>query len=305
MSFFRMPFFVLIASLSAMATSAFAEIVADEEMHRGKYEHFLTRAMLNGKGPFTVLIDTGSNETILMDAALDALDIPASAGRSVNAHGAAGNMDLKYYKLEEIALGGLTAKAPRVLGARGGLEDLVKEGVAVVIGIDIIGDYIVEFDQTAGRFRLHSSDSDMSEETDGWLSAEIKPGLAGLSFTTVSLNGAEMPALFDTGASRTIINLAAAEAAGYTHGDPRLSPGEKPVRGFGGEPAPSMTATGAKISWGGLNLEGQSVTISQASAFDLLRMSEGPGMIAGAPLFGDRDFVVDYEKGTVFIGPKR
>lgn len=305
MSFFRMTILILVAVFPVMAQSAFAEIVADEKMHRGKYEHFLTSAMLNGKGPFTVLIDTGSNETILMDAALDALDIPASAGRTVNAHGATGNMDLKYYNLDEIALGGLAIEGPRVLGARGGLEDLTKEGVAAVIGVDIIGDYIVEFDQTAGRFRLHAKGSDLSQKTDGWLTAKINPGLAGLSFTTVSVNGAEMPALFDTGASRSIINLAAAKAAGYAHGDPRVSPAEKPVKGFGGQPAPAMTATGAQILWGGLMLKDQDVTISDSSVFELLRMSEDRGMIAGAPLFGDRDFVVEYERGVVFIAPER
>ena len=289
--------------LTLLATAPLqAEPLADETLTRGEKGHFLTEMMINQQGPYTVLIDTGASNTILMQPLIEELALSPVGSNSHTAQTASGSVPISFYALDSLGIAGLELGRLRAVGATGANPTLNNDGVEAIIGLDILRNYLLEFDQSANRFRLHDQDADLSARLAGWTEIPMRRGMAGLSFTDIAVNGAVIPAVFDTGASRNIINMSAAGAAGYGHGDPRASMDE-PVIGFGGQATPAFKVEGADLGWSDLRLEGQTVTIAQAPIFDILRMSGGPAMIAGAPMFANRSFIVDFARMTIWISP--
>ncbi|MDG2043409.1 MAG: retroviral-like aspartic protease family protein [Maricaulis sp.] len=289
--------------LALMADApAQAQIVAEAELTRGSKGHFLTEMMINGQGPYTVLVDTAASATFLMQTTAGALGLTETGGHGGMAQTATGQVEITLYNLESLVFDDLDFGAVRVVGAPADHPDLAMDGVDAIIGADLLGDYLLEFDQSNGQIRLHESAAELTSNMDDWIEVPVRSGIAGLLFTEVTVNEANVAALIDTGASRVIVNMSTAQVAGYRHGDPRASM-DDPLIGFGGTQSQAFKVTGADLEWGDLIREDQTITISETPVFDAIGLSDGPAMIAGAPLFGQRDFVIDYTRMAVWISP--
>jgi len=295
--------FVVIAgaSLALLATAPTqAQILADETLTRGEKGHYLIEVMINEQGPLTFLVDTGASNTFLMQSSVEDLGLVAAASHITNAQTVSGTVPVSFYDVDNLVVGGLELTQIRMVGAQNANPTLLNDGVDGILGADVLRDYLVEFDQDARRFRLHDRNTDLSNGREDWIQIPLRSGIAGLSFSEIRINGAIVTALFDTGASRNIVNMSTAIAAGYQHADPRASIDE-PVIGFGGQSTPAFKASGADLVWGELNLDAQTVTISETPVFDMLGLSDGPAMIAGIPMLENRSFIVDYEQMILWI----
>jgi predicted aspartyl protease len=281
---------------------AHAQIVAEAELARGSKGHFLTEMMINDQGPYTVLVDTAASATFLMQTTADALGLSAAGGHGGMAQTATGQVEITLYNLDSLVFDDLDFGAVRVVGAPADHPDLAADGVDAIIGADLLSDYLIEFDQSNGQIRLHESAAELASSMDDWIEVPVRSGMAGLLFTDVTVNDADVSALIDTGASRVIVNMSTAQVAGYRHGDPRASMDE-PLIGFGGTQSQAFKVTGADLAWGDLSRNDQTITISETPVFDAIGLSDGPAMIAGAPLFGRRDFVIDYTSLAIWISP--
>jgi predicted aspartyl protease len=304
MTRFTNPFALISgASFALLVTTPIqAQILADEALMRGEKGHFLTEVMINEQGPFTVLVDTGASNTILMQSSINQLGLSPLGGGAMSAHTVSGSVPIDFYNIDGLQIDELDIGNIRVVGAENAHPTLNSDGVDGILGADILGNYLLEFDQGARRFRLHDRDADLTVGRADWIHLPLRSGMAGLSYTEITINGSTVSALFDTGASRNIVNMSTAIAAGYQHADPRASLDE-PVIGFGGHSTPAFKASGADLAWGGLTLDDQTVTISETPVFDMLGMSDGPAMIAGIPMLAGRNFIVDYEQMVVWVAP--
>ena len=296
-------YFVVIvgASLAVLVTAPTqAQILTDETLTRGERGHYLIEVMINEQGSFTFLVDTGASNTFLMQSSVEDLGLVAAASHITNAQTVSGTVPVSFYDVENLTIGGLELTQIRMVGAQNANPTLLNDGVDGILGADVLRDYLVEFDQEERRFRLNDRNTDLSNGREDWIQIPLRSGIAGLSFSEVRINGAIVTALFDTGASRNIVNMSTAIAAGYQHADPRASIDE-PVIGFGGQSTPAFQASGANLVWGELTLDDQTVTISETPVFDMLGLSDGPAMIAGIPMLENRSFVVDYEQMILWV----
>jgi predicted aspartyl protease len=281
-----------------------AEIVAETGMTRSDEGSFLVEIMVDGEGPYTALIDTGSVDTIILAGFIRSRGLEPLQRGGASAHSGSGMVSLEYFRLETITLGDLVVENLVVMGLDDAYSTLLGDDIDMIIGIDVFGEFIIEFDQAESQFRLYSRDADLTSRIDGWAEMPFETGLAGLSFTQVTLNGAPVRALFDTGSAGNIVNSRAGRAAGYLEGDPRMSATGGQVRGLGGAPTPVSELSGVRVEWGEVVWPDFTISQSDAAAFDMLRMGGQPAMILGLALFGDHDFIVDYTRMRILIGPR-
>jgi predicted aspartyl protease len=279
--------------------------VTSTPLSRTEIGHFVIEVMINEQGPFTVAVDTAAQRTALNQILVDALSLEPIEGMSARAQGASGTASIEFYELDSLDVSGVVYSEFVAMGpVAGHSPDFGDTVIHGVLGFDFLQQFNIEFSQSEGVFRLYPHGHDFSEITAGWSHADIRPGIAGFMMTDVTINGVSIPAVLDTGASRSLINWNAAQAAGYVADDERVTPDIRPIRGFTGAETESRRVTDAQVVWGDARLGEQTISISDLSVFNALRMAEGPAMIAGNPLFGDRDFIVDYSANRLLIAPE-
>jgi len=293
--------FAALFCLVFFSTSVSAQML-EAPMRRGELGHYIVELTVNGEGPYNFVIDTAASLTMLSQGFVEELGLSPVPGASGMAHGANGNIQLEYFDLETVGFGNGELEDMRTIVQTSGNWPDFKEDIHGVLGVDVIGNYIPAFLQSGDLFRLVPSDMNVLAHLSGWTQAPLGRGFGGVRFIEVDVNGTSIDALFDTGASRSVMNFEGASAAGYTHGDPRVGPADRPVNGLGGEPMDAVQVSDATVVWGEHSASSQLIVFADLPIFNVFRM-DGPAMIAGATLFQNRDFVVDYQQSVVLFAP--
>jgi len=101
------------------------------------------KARINGKGPFSFVLDTGASKTVISPATLKKLGLKGS-GKAVQLVGVAGkSMRAEMCMLGELAVG--NAKARRLEVVVHPIEHLNREGIVGLLGQDFIDRFNMQF----------------------------------------------------------------------------------------------------------------------------------------------------------------
>lgn len=171
----------------------------------------ITIALINGR-PATLILDIGSDMTLLSRSAARRLGVTFDRGRS----------------LSLIAAGGVTSASPAVLhtlqlGTMGApdVPVVVSQGLPPpidgVLGIDILARFEVDLDgpnERATIYRARLCAGAAPNWTEPFTRLPTQQQRSGHLLVPAQLNGQTMIGLLDTGASRTTIGLKAAADAG-------------------------------------------------------------------------------------------
>jgi hypothetical protein len=114
----------------------------------------------------------------------------------------------------------------------------------------------------------------------------------------VTVNGVQGMAMIDTGAERTIINSAFAEAIG-----PRETQLNGEIAGIDGRPIPLLRTTVDTAQIGVWSWDGQEIHIADLALFDRMGPSDQRYMLLGMDWLRGRRFVLDYGTEQVWIEP--
>ena len=289
-------FLLVVTSVGALAQSI------EAPLRRGLLGHYLIEVSINGQGPFTLAVDTAASATVFSGELIEALGIAPIPGASISVGAVGGSVMLDFYQISSIGFGEDVLTDIRVAGSAESSWPDFEEDVHAVLGVDVIGDFLPAFLESEGVFQLLPTDTELSHRTEDWDTLDLVPAIAGLYFVNTEINGAPVSAVFDTGAARNMMNRAAAAAAGFTHGDARLSVDPKPLSGLDGQGTDAFLANDVAITWAGSSFEPQTVSIADIPIFVMLGMRD-EALVLGAPMFGGRDFIVDYVADVVYIEP--
>ncbi len=165
-------------------------------------------AEINGR-PASLILDTGSDATVLTRAAARRLGVAEGAEtRTVGAAG--GRTPVGAGRLDSLALGTFRATGRRVL-----LADSPRPPLDGVLGIDTLVEFELDLDVPRRRATFYRARRCL-DARPGWAGASIRlpvrqqPG-SGHLFVPVEVDGERMSGLLDTGASSTALSLQAAE----------------------------------------------------------------------------------------------
>jgi len=279
-----------------------ADVIAEGKLSYSEQGHFLIE-MDAGGVDLTMIVDTAATNTVVMENGITAAGLTLIAGSSMLVHGVAGNATIEFYGTDTLAFGNQVWRSPRLMGVQNANPVLMDQSIEGVLGVDILSEFVLEFDQTDGRFRLYESIESLRPELVGWQALPLRAYMSGLTVADVEINGALITALFDTGAARNFLNPEAGNAAGYMERDARLFADEAPITGLPEGGSEAVRAENVELQWANMRFFDQNFAISDAPIFNLLRMGDRPAAVVGIPMIGSRDFVVDFENLTVWIDP--
>ena len=169
------------------------------------------KAEIDGK-PAVLVLDTGSDRTVLSRAAAQRLGV-AEGVAAPGLRGAGGLATAAQGVVGTLGLGAANLRDVKVL-----VSDGPEAPLDGVIGIDTFVDYELELDVRARRAVLYAARSCV-EAAPGWTGRAVSLPVqqqagSGHLFVQMFVDGEPLHGLLDSGASRSVLSLQAAEDAG-------------------------------------------------------------------------------------------
>lgn len=263
---------------------------------------------VDGRGPFTFVIDTGAGATSIADTLADRLQLPPL--QSLIVHGITEARVTRSVAINRLQLSGLGFRNlacpvfPRdQLGADGliGLDVLDRfrlkfnvmrrtaslnvRGVSIVMGGDMI---------TGTRLRREGMRS-------------VRGRFGQMILTQVSVDGQPTAAFIDSGAQYSIGNMALRQAAAARRRDGGRVARQVPLYGVTGQSLSADLAMVDDLRFGPQRLGPTPMLFADLHCFDTLGLSDRPALLIGADLLGRfREVTLDFPGNlVVFEGLRR
>ncbi|MFC6839753.1 aspartyl protease family protein [Xanthomonas theicola] len=212
---------VLAALLQPAAT------VALQQDDRGRP---VIEAQINDKGPFAMVVDTAAQTSLLAPSLVQELALRPLEG-DMTIIGAVGMQTAKIYPVERLNAGLFDERQLEMLA----LPNDSITSARGIIGMERFAGSKVLFDLTAGTLTIAPS----SAAASGHATVAGTTDGNGMLHVPLRLDGVSVQALVDTGAGRSVGNLALLKALGLRQDDPRVKPAGE-IRG---------TADAATAAW--------------------------------------------------------
>jgi hypothetical protein len=249
--------------------------------------------LINGRGPFRLVLDTGASSSAVTALVALALDMPTDRSPPVMLRGVTGEATVPTIKVDTLSVGDLAVDSPLlpiVPDALGGAEGILgSEGLKNKrIFIDFQHDQIVitySRDERAGH---------------GFYTVPFKLIRGQLIVIDALVGHVHAKAIIDTGGQTTIGNLALRDALSVHN------------RGFSGEPDTIQGATLAiekgelidtpAIALGPIEIRDHGVTFADVYIFKHWKFTGEPAIMIGMDAIGTLDtLVIDYRRKELQI----
>ena len=249
--------------------------------------------LINGRGPFRLVLDTGASHSGVTESVATTLGVPTDRSPPVLLHGVTGSSNVPTIRVDSLSVGELAVDAeilPILPDAFGGAEGILgTEGLANKrIFIDFRHDRIVI---TYSRGERSAS---------GYLTLPFRSVRGALIVIDAMIGNIRTQAIIDTGGQATIGNLALQTALAR---DRRLAPGtQDQIQGATLDVQDGLLKPAPAIALGGIQIRDSSVTFGDMSIFEHWHMTSQPALLIGMDVIGLLDaLVIDYRRHELQI----
>lgn len=247
--------------------------------------------MLNGRGPFKFVVDTGSNTSVLSTRVARTLDLTPLPDRLV--HGVTGATVSKFARIGRIE----TGRSQSVNLPVAVLDAPAFDTMDGILGMDMFKDRRIRFNFTRRTVDFESS-ARRAARLPVVVNVRLRQGL--LIETDGRVGSVRTRCVLDTGCDTTLINNALLEAIR----SPRV------LRRRGAEPPKIVGVTNQELNglWAnlpsadllGLKISSLTVVAADAPVFDLWELSNTPAMLVGMDILSRVEtLVIDYRRRQV------
>lgn len=244
--------------------------------------------MVQGRGPFLFLVDTGSQRTILSTMVASRLALPS--GPSVRVIGIAGAKEVATAYVEDITFGqqslhGLTVP----------LLDSAHIGADGIIGTDALQNQRVVFDFVRETISM-GSPRDVGTTADYEIVVRAHRRLGRLILSNALIDGVRTDVVIDTGAQGAIGNLALRRALrGRTTGSGTLTSATGQVQS-------ADFRVAGEFKLGNMRLGNVVIAFSDGPAFAELKLNDRPALFLGMQeMRAFKQIAVDFSTREVFF----
>lgn len=272
---------------------AFGAAAADLPLARGERGHPLVEVSVNGKGPFTMLLDTGAGLTTVTTSLKDELEL-VRIGRSpqpMQLAGGAAPVDL--YTLGYVRLAGLPAPAPITVVIDEPMKYL--KPARGILGMNVLSRFSVDIDQPNRRLILSESGTPPPGGVD-WQGVAFNTRYDDFIVVDVEIGGVAAKAVIDTGANGTVINDKLAAALGVVKGAKGVEAGE--ILAGGGA---TLKAKAGPLVLGRARWTEIAVQSNQLPLFQAMGIDDGPALILGNNVLADVRLFIDYRNDKFYL----
>lgn len=272
---------------SHIAGPAAMDINATLDAWVDAYGRPAARVMLNGKGPFSFMVDTGSTTTVLAQRHIAAVGAPITGMATVA--GTTGMAETQVAQMDAIEVGAVKKRDVRVAV----LPDEHLASIDGILGADVFAGKRIVFDIKGKSVKIESSRRP-TRSTRGTMMSNmnVRRGLLAEIEGRVGNVGAKL--MLDTGAQNCIANTALSEALQQAH--PRLERIEgMKVFGVTGHVLTGQVIALPRVELRAFSVKDASAVAVDAPIFDLWGLKDEPAMIVGVNLLSRlRSFSIDY-----------
>jgi len=244
---------------------------------------------LNGVGPFSFMIDTGANASVVSSEVVAQLGL--SRGQQVNMHGVAGAELVDTVKMDTVAVG---ARVKR--GLTMSVLPQMHLGVQGVLGLDWLGEQGLTLDFARRQMMLGPSVPMTDSRT---VTVPVRSQRSGLHLIDAQVMGVTTMAYLDTGSTMTIGNAALLEKAVKRRA---LMPdwADIEVRSVTGQAIRGRLAAFKRLQLGNLVLMTVPVVFGPVHTFEYWGLSRHPALLIGVDVLHTFESVaLDFSRGQV------
>ena len=241
--------------------------------------------LINGKGPFRLVLDTGASHSAIVARVADSLGMTNQTD-TIIVRGVTGSAVVPVVHVDRMEVGALLIQPstlPIVADVFGGAEGVLgREGMP---DKRIFADF--------GKDVLTISRSHREQAPAGFSIVPLRSVHGGLLATEVLIGSIRAQAIIDTGGQQTVGNLALLEALKkYKPKDPV----SEDIIGVTLDLQHGNTVSTPPMRFGTLTLRGVRVTFADMYLFDHLKLTREPILLLGMDVLGSFDvLVIDYK----------
>jgi len=302
-------FLLAFAALSALSGCA-SVLELDDALAAAPYRidpngRIVVDTHINDSGPFDFVLDTGSSISAVFGQISDALSLDTVPDMKVIVHGAVASGTFPLLDVERVNVAGATWPEPRFVRLPGVTD--AGAGIDGILGLDFLQTYAVGFVAGERIVRLYKPETVAKRTYRGWASIPFKSRKIGengaaLLFIDVTIDGWEIPAVFDLGAGLNMINWSGAGALGIQRERLRL---DQVLSGALQGDLKMARLDARVVRTAGVRWRNEAFAIADLDIFEIFGLEDSPAAILGAALFTQRDFVIDFARRRLLVNVSR
>jgi hypothetical protein len=259
----------------------------------------MTNVMINGKGPFKFVIDTGASRSTLAPHLARSLGLQQASGRNVMLNGVTGAAEVPTVKVDSIEIGALRFEKqdlPVIFTSIMGNAD-------GILGVAGFHDQRIDVDFKRDRVQVLASNGKRPHFS--MVTARAQRNDSGLMILDVRVGRRlKAKAVIDTGAERTLGNLALQTA--MNKGKKRHDPVSAIVHGATPDIADGDVQEIKEASIGDMKLSNLEVIFADFHVFKLWGLDKEPALLVGMDMLGVLErLVIDYRRNEVSMYGER
>ena len=266
--------------------------------------HIVVETRLNGLGPFRFMIDTGASISVIYAHTQAKIGIEPLPNIRAHVFGIGGSDLFPLAQVAEIRVGDELWKDARVAVLPD--NSPIAARVDGILGVDFLSQYAVLHSRQEQALLLYPTELVSGNLYTGWDSVtlrQLRVGDGNVSVFVLDLyiKDQHIPAVFDLGATASLMNRRGARALDVLVRSPRTSPDIQGVAG--------STEVLAELHVWRLEISNsvwrkRIFLVGDFPVFRKLGIDREPAAIAGADLFAGRDFVVDFSRQRLLVKSK-
>jgi predicted aspartyl protease len=248
--------------------------------------------LIDGQGPFRLVLDTGASRSAVIQRVVDAASLPLRP-KPVRLRGVTGTAMVPAVRAQRLEFGDLlieNATLPIVADAFGGADG--------VLGVDAMQDMRIHIEFRRDRVSIRRSHRE--PPPPGFSVVPFKHGVNRGLRVEVLVGSVRTVALIDTGAQVTVGNLALREALARRGGER-----DEYTDGVMGVTEEVQAATRVRIpsiAAGQLIVRNAQILFSDLRIFEHWQLTSRPALIIGMDVLGTLDtLVIDYRRDELHV----
>jgi len=246
--------------------------------------------LINGQGPFRLVLDTGASHSALTAQVVQTLGIVDDGKHKVTLRGATGSAIVPMIPIESLEVGELLMeprRLPVVPDALGGAEG--------VLGMDGFDNKRIFIDFRHDRITIMRSRSERAAQ--GFVTVPVKFMRGRLLVVDAWLGGVKVKAIIDTGGQATLGNRALRDALAERRRRQDAAALPDQVTGATLDVQEGNRIATPSLAMGDVLVRNAAMTFADFEIFQHWKMTEEPAMLIGMDVLGLLDtLVIDYRR---------
>ncbi|MDR3507146.1 MAG: aspartyl protease family protein [Caulobacteraceae bacterium] len=239
---------------------------------------------LNGQGPFTFVVDTGANVSVIAAETAAAIGLPPAGQAQV--HGIAGAEATSTVKVDRLSVGQVTSRRLRLP-----VLPIAALGVQGLLGVDVLKDRRVVMDFQDSRLEIGPSGYDFTPSITGRIGdADHDPDTVAVAaryrsgqLLIVDASVANIPvtAFLDSGSQNTVANLALRQRLLERQPELAATLANVELLSATGQTASGELCLLPGLRLGGVKMTGLSAVFADLHTFDIWGLKTKPAVLIG------------------------